>query len=247
MRRPRLLWKHLYRWYEEVQPYRPVAAVVEEKPVGSSILVLAPRLADDVAGCGGTLRKHALAGDHVHGLYLTGCSDERIKTCRQVARITGMTRQTFWEYTTGTLAKTDDLIPRLTDLVVETRPDLLYLPSLFESDEDIVTLNHALVRALDSCDAAPLVYAYERRTVLIPNVIVDITDTMEAKQQAMRQCEPAGLGRDQAEGVVGLNRYRAVAAGTRLYAEAFYRTSAKGLHRLWAACYGPPISAGRPG
>lgn len=242
MRRPRFLWKHLYRWYEEVQPHRPVAAAVEEKPVGSSILVLAPHLADDVAGCGGTLRKHAQAGDDVHALYLTGCSDERIKTCRQVAKTLGMTRQTFWEYATGTLAKADDLIPRLTDFLAGAQPDLLYLPSLFEADEDLVTLNHALVCALDSCDVAPLVYAYERRTTLIPNVIVDITDTMEAKQEAMRQCESAGdqiMGRDQTEGVVGLNRYRAVAAGARLYAEAFYRTTPKGLRRLWTTCYGP--------
>lgn len=241
MRRPRLLWKHLYRWYEEVQPHRPVAAVVEEKPVGSNILVLAPRFADDVTGCGGTLRKHAQAGDDVHTLYLTGCSDERIKTYRQVAGIIGMARQTFWEYTEGTLAKADDLIPRLTDLVVETQPDLLYLPSLFESDEDLVTLNHALVRALGSSDApssTPMIYAYERRIAMIPNVVVDITDTMEAKQQAMRQCESSGLGRDQAEGVSGLNRYRAVAGGTRLYAEAFYRTTPSGLRRLWTTCYG---------
>lgn len=240
MRRSRLPWKRLYRWYELLQPHIGVAAVVTDRPAGARILALAPHIGDDVAGCGGTLSKHAQADDDVQTLYMTDCSDERITTCRQAAKTLGLTRQTFWEFTLGALAKAEDLVPRLTDLLFDARPDVVYLPSLFERDEDHLAVNRALISALAALKTPPLVYAYERRTALIPNVIVDITDTFEAKQRAMRQCEPAGLARSEAEGVIGLNRYRAVSAGGRLYAEAFYRTSAEGLRRLWTTCYGPP-------
>ena len=51
--------------------FHPLGCRLVERPPGKRVLVLAAHPDDEVLGCGGTLRKHVLAGERVVGLYLT--------------------------------------------------------------------------------------------------------------------------------------------------------------------------------
>jgi LmbE family N-acetylglucosaminyl deacetylase len=202
-----------------------------DRPPGRRIVVLAPHPDDEVLGCGGTVRKHVLAGEPVTAVLLTSgertasfagrsledSRAQREREARAACEVLGAS-PVFLRLPDGAVG--DDGL----DAVVQALAgaDLVYAPNPVDAHRDHVATTRLLAAAVSRCAAIERVALYEVWTPVYPNVIVDISDHLEAKLTALDHYESATEVVDYRHTIRGLNAYR---AGHGLhgegYAEAF--------------------------
>ncbi len=226
-------------------------------PAARTVLVLAPHPDDEVAGCGGTLSQHARQGAKVVAAYLTdgrlgslqlqgnmladaermAFQDELIRTrkaeAEAAARLLGTEELMFLGFPDGKLRLSGETVRRVEELLATHQPDVVYLPFPVDRHRDHVEtariFSIAAARSGDHCQ----VYAYEVWSPLYPNCMVDISDVIEIKRQALRQFASQIRDNDLARSILALNAYRsAFHLGSRGYAEAFFRCSSAEFRRL---------------
>ncbi len=233
----RIKWSNIRRLYEALEPGLKASPLKLERPESGRVLVLAPHIDDDVIGCGGTLARHAEAGDEVAALYFADCSTERIKEAHEAAREIGIGHMEFLDYPSKTLLKQKDAAQRLKKTLDDYRPRTVYLPSLFDRHNDHLALNHILAGLCAEKSCGFTVCAYEVWTPLVPNLVVDVTSTFQKKTAALSKYKSQLIANDWVEAAVSLNRYRAIVNGCGRYAEGFMLHSAEKYFELWQDVY----------
>lgn len=127
---------------------------------GASVLVVAPHPDDEVAGCGGTLLRHALAGDRVTAVYATdgrrsralGLAPDRMAEVRReeaaaAAAILGVERVVWLGLPEGEW-QDRYLEEQLAGVLGELTPAIVYAPSRVDFHPEHRAVAHALARAL---------------------------------------------------------------------------------------------------
>ena len=175
------------------------------------VLVIAPHPDDEVLGCGGTIVKHASGGDKVYLCIVTKAyppdwaEDEirgRRKEVLKVNEILGIKKTYFLDLPTVKL----DTIPQkelneaIAQLVNEVQPEVIYIPHKGDVNKDHRIVFDTTMIAIRPRPNSVLqkVLAYETlsetewgfpsaESVFIPNVYVDISETLELKLRAMSQ------------------------------------------------------------
>ena len=188
----------------------------------SRILVLSPHPDDESIGCGGTLCRHAQAGDEVYVVFLTSGEKgghgrpvaETIRVregeARAAAKILGITQLEFWHEPDGNLRATPAVVGKLRAKLKAIRPDVIYVTHDQEMHPDHRGAFRLLRRALNEAEGKrPDVLMYEVWTPTQKlDEIVDISPFLKTKLAAVRayrsQCAVVGF----AQAVRGLNRYR---------------------------------------
>ena len=211
------------------------------------ILIIAPHPDDEVLGCGGTIVKHVSSGDEVYLCIVTKAyppdwSEDEIPRRKQEVlkanEILGIKKTYFLDFPTVRL----DTIPQkeladsISRLVNEVKPEIVYVPHKGDVNRD-----HHLVFAATLVATRPQpalrirkVLCYEVlsetewgvpsvENAFIPNVYVDISETLETKLKAMSEYKselkefphPRSL-----EAISALAKVRGAAAGVKA-AEAF--------------------------
>lgn len=234
----RIKWRHVSRLYEALAPTLKASPSVIKAPETGRVLVLSPHIDDDVIGAGGTLRKHILAGDLVKAVYFAGCTEERIREGRLASGVLGFQELVFFEYGPKKLQNHPEIIERLLDIFTNFNPDIVYLPSLFDRHNDHVAVNNFLSAVIPSIKGGFTVHAYEVWTAIVPNLVVDISDTLEAKKKALKEYRSQLSSNDWVDAAISLNRYRGVTSGAGTHAEAFMRYSMEEYSALWEKVYG---------
>lgn len=220
------------------------------------VLVFAPHMDDEVLGCGGTLRKHVLCGAHVTVVYMTdgrkggdpeiyrrGLTKEALATlesalivqrkeeARRAAEIIGIQQQIFLDYPDGGLRVSQQMVQQLRTILHEEQPSFIYLPSILDIHPDhratnrgvyAATKNHAFGK-----DFAPIYREYEVWTPVLSNRIVDISDVVDVKQQAIEQFDSQLAQTNYLRTQLALNAYRSLYFQGHGYAEAFFESSAE--------------------
>jgi LmbE family N-acetylglucosaminyl deacetylase len=189
--------------------------------MGSRVLVISPHPDDEAIGCGGTLRKHIVDGDHVRVCFLTsgehggrGANEEetrckREREARISAVILGFHEIEFWGEKDRALRADCRLIERLTSLIRDYRPNLIYVPNDLESHPDHRAAARLVRAARRRVDIDLVVLMFEIWTPLTTiDEIVDISPFIDGKIAAIRAYESqcAILRFDDA--LLGLARYR---------------------------------------
>lgn len=229
---------HLQRLYEAFAPYMKASPVKLDRPESGRVLVLSPHIDDDVIGAGGTLRKHAQNGDDVCAVYFADCTDERIGEAEQAASIIGIGRLEFFEYKSKSLLDRREIKDRLVEILEDYKPEIVYVPSLFDRHNDHLAANHLLAGSCGGRRRKFTVCAYEVWSTLVPNIIVDISSSVSEKREALSKYKSQISSHDWPEAAVALNRYRGVTSGAGEYAEAFMRYSTTEYFRIWKSVYG---------
>lgn len=209
-----------------------------DKPEGKKILVVAPHPDDDIIGCGGTVALHRQLGHTVSMLYLTdgekGVRNMNATRSAEVRKNEAVRGAGKVDVTPDHLyylhLRDGDVINQcgtnydLRDILEEVDPDVIYLPSFLEQHRDHYAANVLLKNNLIN---SVTIAAYEVWTPLVPNRLINITATMEAKREALKQHASQLKELDYLDAVTGLNRYRAAMFRKEVeYAEAFiYCTS----------------------
>jgi LmbE family N-acetylglucosaminyl deacetylase len=229
-----------------------------ELPPGREILVLAPHCDDEAIGPGGTLAKHARAGHRITVAFMTdgrrGDPDinalepaaERARQqdllmatrkaeAREAAQILGSGAVHFLDAPDEHLAPTPDMVAKLRHILMEVRPDLVYVPFITDRMPDHTATNTVLMAAAGN-DSDFQVCGYEVWNPLYANTMVDIGTTFEKKCEAIRVYESQLRFNDYVACVGGLNAYRAMAhLKGASYAEAFYLAPLKEYRHLFEA------------
>jgi LmbE family N-acetylglucosaminyl deacetylase len=207
-----------------------------DTPPGSVVAVLAPHPDDDVLGCGGTLIKHKNSGHSISTITFTDGSlgdpsfadkseliEEREKESQKAATIVGISRCEFLREKDQELKSTDTVVMRLNDLLLEIKPDLVYLPFFLDNHPDHIATNTIFYRVVQNSKVKFKCCFYETWSPLFPNLLVDISNEMDLKVKAIEEFKTQLKQLDYVRISKGLNSYRSMLFGkSSTYAEAFY-------------------------
>ncbi|NLF01949.1 MAG: hypothetical protein GX601_13330 [Anaerolineales bacterium] len=216
-------------------------------PPGQRVLVLSPHPDDETIGVGGTLLKHHQAGCQVTVAVLTDgaagalgrqrieVTSRRQAEARAAAQVLGVDRLIFEDVPDAGLADMDPA--RLRALLEETAPDLVYLPFFLDNHPDHRALTPLLARALRGASLDFACCAYETWSPVAPNILVDISETLAGKQEALACYRSQLETRDYTRMVAAMAVYRgALAPVQKLAAEAFAMGSVRQYLALAEQC-----------
>ena len=224
---------------ERILPYRTTSLT------GKRVLVVAPHPDDDIIGCGGALIRHVQAGDPVRVVFLTRgdkgdfagrFGDEypavREAEARDAAQLIGVHDLEFLPYRDREVRADAPLVQDLAAALKAHNAGLVYGPSPTEVHPDHRAAAQALWTAATQPDLPVQVAFYETSVPLKPTVLVDISDVMELKMEALHRHRSQLMDMNWSDRVRGLNRFRTITLiGQAEYAEAF-----------WVAEPGPSLS-----
>jgi|Deesub1362B_J571_1020462.scaffolds.fasta_scaffold00706_14 LmbE family N-acetylglucosaminyl deacetylase len=202
--------------------------------LGERLLILAPHPDDESIGCGGTLLKHVKQGAKVkvvfitdgqrgdfEGRFLENYVTLRRKSAIKAMEILGIEDYDFWKYEDRGLYKIEKkLSERILNEVNLLRADILLVPSPLEVHPDHKVVFKAAWRIRRRLKAQLVLY--EILMAFYPNTLVDITDEIETKKEAIRCYYTETSYNNYVEKVEGLNRFRSFTLPENIrYAEGF--------------------------
>lgn len=170
------------------------------------VLVFAPHNDDEVLGAGGTIAKYAAEGHEVYICEITsGKNKERVVQIRNEAlaahEILGVTDTIFLDLPAVGLANipTKQLNEAIHNTVEKIRPEIAFIPHKGDMHLDHKMVAESAMVALRPVNSPQLkaIYSYETLSetewnipspdnLFVPNVWVDITDTIDKKLEAMK-------------------------------------------------------------
>ncbi len=206
----------------------------------AKILILAPHPDDDVIGCGGAIRKHIKNNSKVKVVYMTDGRrsaqnipiNELIHIRKEEAKnaldVLGCYDPTFLNYPDRKLKCNTESINRITNILNEYQPQSIYVPFFTDNHPDHVVTTKIVAKALERYPHDLNCYNYEIWAPLHPNILVDISDVIDEKIDAIKAHKTQLKIVNYAEKIRGLNAYRSMTAGRGVrYCEAFYKCSRK--------------------
>jgi LmbE family N-acetylglucosaminyl deacetylase len=185
----------------------------------TAVLVVGAHPDDEAVGCGGALRRHALAGDRVTAVFLTSGEagghgierpgEVREQEARAAARILGIAEVHFWREPDGRLRAGRALVERLASAIAAARAEVLYAPHPRDDHPDHRRAARLAQQAAAAARCRVQLWQYEIWSP-IPWIdhVVDISDVIEDKLRAIRayqsQCDVMRFD----DAFTGLARYR---------------------------------------
>ena len=202
-----------------------------------NILVLAPHPDDETLGCGGTLIRLSQTA-RIDLLLVTdgagagglppGSAKIRFEELRRASAILGISEIEALDYPDGAFVADQAFEQVLKKRLLEKSPDAIFLPSAEDYHPDHALVGQALVRLLMKGEIPAPLFFYEVWAPVKATHVVDITEVMDQKTEAIR-CHRTALDcGDYLEAIAGLNRYRGLYLGKGRYAEAFERVVPEG-------------------
>jgi len=215
----------------DILPYQTVSLV------GEKVIAFAPHPDDETIGCGGTISAHCKHGDRVKVIILTNGDkadtsnsygrEEYVRIRKAEAKkagvVLGVNDIEFWGYPDRGLKPDENLISRLSDLLKDYKPTLIYCPSPTEVHPDHRSTSQAVWETILRVKAPPKAAFYELGVPFRPNTLVDITPYIEVKRKAMNTYKSQQAENDYCNKILGLNKYRTYTLSPQVeYAEGYY-------------------------
>lgn len=214
---------------DRLPPPPPEPALWTDVPHGP-VLAFVPHPDDEIAGPGGALCMHRLAGDPVRVVVATdgkaGDPDGRFERATYTERRRDESRRglaeisvhdvEFWGFPDSCQLSGDDLelgVQRAVASLQGAKPQIVYLPWEHEGHPDHHALHHIVQEALTRTGFAGTALGYEIWSAMLPDAVLDISPVMEAKMRAMAAYESQLAYARFDNCVRGLNAYRSLQHG----------------------------------
>lgn len=200
------------------------------------VLVIAPHPDDEVLGVGGTIARHNAQGDSVTVCIVTkgqpplfpkeGYKETRAEAARAHKCLGGGIQTIYMDFPAANVEAVPryELNSQILNLILEVKPDILYIPHFEDMQKDHQLIVDAVMVAVRPKYAHRVseVYMYETLSEtewnlprpgkqFTPNYYVDITDFLEQKLEAFSmyesQCDDFPNPRSR-EAIISLARFR---------------------------------------
>lgn len=173
------------------------------------VLVFAPHPDDEILGCGGTMIKHINAGDEVYVCVVTkGClplfppedTEKTRSEARACHQYIGVKKSFFLDFPAVMIDKENryEVNGQILEVIKKVNPDEVYIPHWGDMQKDHQIVADACMVALRPKYEPKVkkIYSYETmsetawnapnvQNEFIPNVFVDITETIDKKIEAL--------------------------------------------------------------
>lgn len=193
-------------------------------PPATRILVLAPHPDDESLGCGGTVARYTQGGataallvvsdggalDEQDGKKPEDLAAERAQETRAAAQVLGIQHVSFLGLPDGRLNHHGKEIDKaLRQNLVAFTPDIVFCPSPIDGHCDHAAVARVMLQLHREVPGWSLAF-YELHTPLRPNLLVDISEVINVKEQAVRCYHRSLFGRPEFfwSTVRGLNESR---------------------------------------
>ena len=216
-----------------------------EAPFAKNILFFAPHPDDDVISSGGTLLKLRQKEAKIKVIYVTSgvrptyqdkdrmvlSEDAKLweGESRQVSGILG-TDIEFWRDDLEAIKIDAEKIKKVRAAYDAVHPEVIFVPFLADDHDDhrrTAQLFYEAFRGTANLDSE--VWAYQVYSSVIPNAVIDITDSIEEKVELIRRWKTQMARRDWSHYIKGLNAFNSRFLKTKkaLFAECFFVVPAK--------------------
>ena len=210
------------------------------------VLSIAVHPDDETLGCGGTLLKHAAAGDSIHWLLLTAAtapqySDEAILRQRQqvdAAAAAYKFASVDWLKLPTTRLDSmalDDIIAPLRDVLVRVRPEVVYLPNRSDAHSD----HRVAFQAASAVVKPPYMRDLGVRQILM-------CETLSETDAAVPFAESAFLPNHFVDVSIELHKKLDIMALYRSELQGGFLPRALSSMKLSPACAAPPSASSSP-
>lgn len=220
-----------HQWEGDYTPFKTIDLT------NNKVLVLAPHADDESFSCGGSLVRHIQKGDFVKVVILTDGSKadftgkyhkedyilKREEEAKRAGEILGISDIEFWRNPDRDLQSDINNIRRLSDLINEYKPTLIYVPSPLEFHPDHRAAADIVWRAVQKTQRDCVVAFSEINTAIRINSLVDISGTVDKKRQACDSYLSQLENIPYTDYSLGLNRFRALTVNSECtHAEGFF-------------------------
>lgn len=183
-----------------------------------NVVMLAPHQDDESFGLGGLLSAFAAQGSQVTFTWFSrGQETVRVLEAKRMMELLGARAHAVDSFPIASQSvDVEESAEVIRSLITNVKPDLICLPSIFDSHLDHIRLNIALDKALRSSAYDGMILQYEVWNTLIPNVLVDIS-AFTGQKRGLMECFPSQLNlqdkecernRHYIDRIFSLNRYR---------------------------------------
>lgn len=195
-------------------------------------LVFAPHPDDETLGMGGAFALAKLESIKITVVFLTdgsfGGSSPNLVTTRELEAeaalsILGVKNYQFWKLRDRMFKVDRELIERVKKIIIETKPSSVFFPTPLEFHPDHRRTAHLVWKSLQEIKFCEKAYAYQISVQAPTNFLLDITNVIEIKKEAMSAYQTQLNENRYVEVILGLNAARSYTLPPHVhYAEAFY-------------------------
>ena len=207
---------------------RTLVPVEMEAPSNRRITVIAPHPDDEAIGPGGTLLMATARGCTITVIYVTDGTaaehDIRIQESAAVCKALGW-RVVRLGGVAGMLDINADMAKKFTAVLAETQPDIVMLPFVLDDNDDHRRTNELWLTGGRNSAVTAEVWAYQVYSVVLPNVVVDITEVQDGKAALIRDYKSQMRRRDWANFALGRDAWTSrwlPGRNAAAWAEAFH-------------------------
>lgn len=197
----------------------------QELPPGERFLVIAPHPDDDVIGCGGTILKAVAMKKAVRICYLSlpsVHSDSPAERLAEVERSLGVIGVADYSINKQEFPDTTARIREIIEPeLANWKPDCVLVPSPLENHNQHRMAFNGYVEAMRNSQCQASTAMYEVWGLVIPNLVIDITDHIGKKSESIAAHASQVRMVDFVKMAQGLDQYRAISSDLKGYAEAF--------------------------
>jgi len=217
---------------------------------GSRILILSPHPDDEVIGCAGAIIKCVESQGEVKVMHFTDGSGgfpedfkptraERIEMAKKreeeaekVKDFLAISDVVFLKYKDSSLTPTKNLINYLTQQIKNYKPDVIFVPSSLDTNQDHFETARTFYLASKNLPPNTTIMQYDVWSPTFANYYLDIDKEINSKLDAIKIYQSQIQSRDYSKAIEGLNRYRGTIYGKSKYAEAYLKTDLKTFQTL---------------
>jgi LmbE family N-acetylglucosaminyl deacetylase len=212
---------------------RTLVPLEMEPPAGRRITVIAPHPDDEAIGPGGTLLLAMDRGCKVTIIFVTSGGehddDVRVRESQDVCESQGWDA-VHLKLPAGSMNVDNGAATQLAAAIKDSRPDIVMLPYVLDDHDDHRRVNQLWLASRGGGIADVEVWAYQVYSVVLANIVVDITQVRQQKVDLIRRYSCQMTRRDWSNFALGRDAWTSrwlVGRKTAAWAEAFHVVPAK--------------------
>lgn len=181
-------------------------------PKNQKVLIIAPHPDDEVIGMGGTLAQMIDNQCNVDVISLTfGADKPSVEEAQKCADFLNYKFIHFFDFTPKTITMDDETLKTFAHTIEKSKPDIIFVPFMLDDHDDHRRASDLLLSSVEKKYLKNIdhiqIWAYQVYTAIPLNAVVNITNTMEKKLEAIEMYQSRFSQRHWSHFAMGLSAF----------------------------------------